>query len=50
LSLTYVLQVHHKYQYCNFNLMVGGDFMRCVYRAPSQRDLDEMAAIKIPIH
>jgi len=37
--------LHHKYTSCNYNLLLGGDFLLGVWRGASPRDLDEMRAI-----
>lgn len=37
--------LHHRYVMCNFNLLLGGDILRCVSRKPSETDLIEMRRI-----
>ena len=36
--------MHHEYIYCNYNLLVLGDFLRGARRRPSQEDLEKMAS------
>jgi hypothetical protein len=42
--------LHHKHLTCNYNLLVGGDWLLGVHRAPTPEDLDEMNKLGIPIH
>jgi hypothetical protein len=35
--------MHHEYMYCNYNLLVLGDFLRGAQRRPSKQDLERMA-------
>ena len=37
--------LHHKYPECNFNLLLGGDFLLGTYRKAGAQDLREIAAI-----
>jgi hypothetical protein len=37
--------LHHKYRDCNFNLLLGGDFLLGKYRKAGVQDLGEIAAI-----
>ena len=37
--------LHHKYQICNFNLLLGGDWLLGVHQNPSLADLQEMEAL-----
>jgi hypothetical protein len=39
--------LHHKYLDCNFNLLLGGDWILGVHRCPTPSDLDEMNNIGI---
>lgn len=39
--------LHHKYLDCNFNLLLGGDWLLGVHRSPSPTDLDAMSEIGI---
>lgn len=39
--------LHHKYLDCNFNLLLGGDWLLGVHRSPSPADLEAMSAIGI---
>jgi hypothetical protein len=41
--------VHHRYLQSNFNLLLGGDWMRGVARKPTARDLAEMARLGLPV-
>ena len=40
--------MHHKYGMCNYNFMLGGDYILHVHRAPNDKDLLEMAAVGLP--
>jgi hypothetical protein len=37
--------LHHRYESCNYNLLLGGDHLLGVQRGASAEDLDEMRAI-----
>ncbi len=37
--------LHHRYETCNYNLLLGGDLLLGVHRRPSAADLAEMRAI-----
>ena len=37
--------LHHKYQNCNYNLLLGGDIILGVHKEPSERDIEEMVKI-----
>lgn len=37
--------MHHRYEQCNYNLLLGGDFILGVHRTPSVADLAEMQAL-----
>lgn len=41
--------MHHRYLRCNFNLLPGGDFIRGVFRNPSQKDVEMMRVDGIPV-
>jgi hypothetical protein len=41
--------LHHQYPQHNFNLLLGGDFLRRVNRAPTDSEIKEMEAIGIPV-
>lgn len=41
--------LHHRYVQCNFNLLLGGDWIRGVWRNPSEKDVTEMRRIGVPI-
>jgi hypothetical protein len=41
--------LHHRYITCNYNLLLGGDFLRGVHRRSSPRDLEEMARLGLPV-
>jgi hypothetical protein len=41
--------LHHVYQRCNFNLLMGGDWLLGTHRRASVDDLREMAELGIPI-
>lgn len=40
--------MHHKYAICNYNFMLGGDYILRVHRAPNDEDLREMAEVGLP--
>jgi hypothetical protein len=40
--------VHHKFKKFNFNLLLGGDYIRGVLREPSKKELEEMCRLGIP--
>lgn len=40
--------MHHKYGICNYNFLLGGDYILRVHRSPNEQDLQEMAAIGLP--
>lgn len=40
--------MHHKYVTCDYNFMLGGDYVLGVHRAPNEEDLREMARIGLP--
>lgn len=42
--------MHHRHLRCNYNLLLGGDWLRGVHRDPAPADLLRMAAIGIPVH
>jgi hypothetical protein len=42
--------MHHRYVRCNYNLLMGGDWLRGVHREPAPRDIARMAAIGLPVH
>jgi hypothetical protein len=42
--------MHHRYPRFNFNLILGGDWLRGVYRSPSERDLRRMRESGIPVN
>jgi hypothetical protein len=49
----YLLQhhyLHHKYKDCNFNLVLGGDFLLRSHRSPCREDLIEMKELGILVH
>jgi hypothetical protein len=39
--------LHHKYLDCNFNLLLGGDWLLGVHRSPTPANLDAMSEIGI---
>jgi len=39
--------LHHKYERCNYNLLLGGDWLLGLHRAPTLADLGDMQAIGI---
>mgnify|MGYP000897804549 CR=1 FL=1 len=41
--------LHHRYIKCNYNLLLGGDFILGVQRAPSTEDLKAMEALGLPL-
>ena len=41
--------LHHKYHSCNFNLLLGGDWLLGVHRSPSPADLLEMKDLGLKI-
>jgi hypothetical protein len=41
--------LHHRYINCNYNLLLGGDFLFGVHRRSSPRDLEDMARIGLPV-
>jgi hypothetical protein len=41
--------LHHRYINCNYNLLLGGDFLLGVHRKSSTKDLEEMARIGLPV-
>jgi len=41
--------LHHRYPRSNFNLLIGGDWLRGVYRGPSEQDLEEMKNVGMPV-
>ena len=41
--------LHHRYTDCNYNLLLGGDFLLGVHRRPGPGDLAEMAAIGLSV-
>jgi hypothetical protein len=44
--------VHHRYPSCNFNLLLGGDWLLGVHRSPTLDDLQKMNALGLlrPLH
>jgi hypothetical protein len=41
--------LHHRYSDCNFNLLLGGDFVLGRYRVPTAQDWDEMCRLGLAI-
>jgi hypothetical protein len=41
--------LHHRYINCNYNLLLGGDFLFGVHRQSSTQDLADMASIGLPV-
>lgn len=41
--------LHHRYIHCNYNLLLGGDFLFGVHRKSSSKDLADMARIGLPV-
>lgn len=41
--------LHHRYEDCCYNLLLGADYMRGAYRSPSPEDIAEMERIGIPV-
>jgi len=41
--------LHHRYPKCNFNLLLGGDYLRGVHRFPSQADKRTMRKLGLPV-
>ena len=37
--------IHHRYEHCNYNLLLGGDWLLGVVREPSDEDLSEIAKL-----
>jgi hypothetical protein len=37
--------LHHRYTHCNYNLLLGGDYVLGVHRSATAQDIDEMHAI-----
>jgi hypothetical protein len=37
--------LHHEYVLCNFNLLLGGDYLRHYHREPSEKDLAKMRSV-----
>ena len=37
--------LHHRYARCNYNLLLGGDWILCVHRPATAQDFEEMRAI-----
>jgi len=42
--------LHHRYEDCCYNLLLGADYVRGVYRSPTAEDVAEMERIGIPVH
>jgi hypothetical protein len=42
--------MHHTYVNCNYNLLIGGDYLLGVHRDPTTRDLQEMQRVGIPMN
>lgn len=42
--------MHHRYVASNFNLLLGGDWLRGRSRKPSEKDLADMQALGLPTH
>jgi len=41
--------LHHRYVAWNFNLVLGGDWLRGRYRAPTEKDVQEMQRLGLPV-
>lgn len=41
--------LHHRHPRHNFNLLLGGDYLRRVHKSPSHAELDEMRQIGMPV-
>lgn len=41
--------LHHRYVRCNYNLLLGGDYLLGQHRAATERDLQEMRKLGIPV-
>jgi hypothetical protein len=41
--------LHHHYPDCNFNLLLGGDFLLGRYRAPTAQDWDQMCRLGLAV-
>jgi hypothetical protein len=41
--------LHHRYINCNYNLLLGGDFLFGVHRTSSPRDIADMARLGLPV-
>lgn len=41
--------LHHRYINCNYNLLLGGDYLFGAYRRPSAADLKDMARLGLPV-
>lgn len=42
--------LHHRYPDCNFNLLLGGDFILGRYRAPTAQDWEEMRRLGLVVN
>lgn len=40
--------MHHKYGTCDYNFMLGGDYLLLAHRSPNDEDLREMAQVGLP--
>lgn len=41
--------LHHRHPRCNFNLLLGGDWLRGVHRRPTDEDLTAMRSTGLPV-
>ena len=41
--------LHHKYIRCNYNLLLGGDYLLSQHRAATADDLEEMRRLGVPV-
>jgi hypothetical protein len=41
--------LHHRYVVCNYNLVLGGDYLRGVYRPASAKDVEQMRLLGLPL-
>lgn len=41
--------LHHRYINCNYNLLLGGDYLLGAHRRPGAGDLKEMARLGLPV-
>lgn len=41
--------LHHRYLNCNYNLLLGGDYLLRQHRSPSDDDLAEMKKLGVPV-